>query len=694
MPCRVGIDIGGTFTDFALLSSDTGELTIHKQLTTPSDPAVAVLDGLPVLLRKAGVRIDDVEAVVHGTTLVTNALIERRGACTAMLCTRGFADVLDIARERRYDMYDLGIQYPAPLVPRPLRIEIDERIDAKGRITTAIDLAQVRREVRRLAETERIAAVAVCFLNSPANDTHERAAAATISETLSDLYVSTSADVFPFIREYDRWTTATMNAYAQPMFDQYLNRLEIGLKQQGFVRDFYVMTSAGGTVRPETARRYPVRMLESGPAAGVLQATSLGNVLKQQNLLSFDMGGTTAKGALARNSAPLKRYEMEVARVHEFKMGSGLPARIPVLDMIEIGAGGGSIAHIGTRGVIAVGPKSAGADPGPACYGLGGAEPTLTDANLLLGYLDEAYFLGGDMRLDKRAAETAVMDRIGKALEINALRAAWGIHETVNEDVARAFRNHASERGFDYRASTMIAFGGSGPAHACRVARKLRVPTVIFPAGAGVMSAIGLLASPPSFQMLRSDRIAVAELTAEGFQRRFAALEVAADAELPSIEPTVRTVRRHLDMRYRGQGYELEVEMPATDDEDGPAVIPSLFSQAYSNVFGKDFPDQPIEIINWKVEVSGPAAAGAGDYRLQAAGDDTEPRARQIYVPEADDLRDVPVYSRYGLAPGGSLIGPTIVEERESTVVIGTGDTAVIDELGSIVVSIGTGAAP
>ena len=370
---------------------------------------------------------------------------------------------------------------------------------------------------------------AVCFLHAYANPAHEKRAAEILRQAAPDLFVSASADVFPNMREFERWTTTTVNAFTQPMFDRYLQRLEKGLAAQGFRGRLYIMASSGGTLTADTARRFPVRALESGPAAGALMSAYHGRSLGLPNLLSFDMGGTTAKGALVRGGVPIKRYAMEVARVHEFRKGSGLAIRIPAIDMIEIGAGGGSIAEIDERGLLRVGPRSAGADPGPACYGRGGTRPTLTDANLVLGYLDAGFFLGGAMALDRAAAESAVRDGVGKPLGLETLRAAWGIHDIVSEDVARAFRIHASERGFDYRSGSMVAFGGSGPLHALAIARKLKIPRVIFPVGAGVMSALGLLISPLAFEVARSRRIHVADIDAADFAATFRALE--ADAK-------------------------------------------------------------------------------------------------------------------------------------------------------------------
>ena len=691
MTCRVGIDIGGTFTDFALLGSAGNRLVISKRLTTPQDPSEAVLSGLPVLLEKAGAAIGDVEAIVHGTTLVTNAIIERRGAPTAMICTEGFGDVLEIARERRYDMYDLASTYPKPLVPKRLRGEVRERIGADGGVLTPLDPDDARQSIRRLVEERGAEALAVCLLNSPANRTHEDAIAALAAEMYPHLYICTSADILPFMREYERWTTATMNAYVGPMFGGYLDRLEGGLAEQGFRGALYIMSSSGGMMAPEAGRRYPVRLLESGPAAGVLQTANVGKLLGIPDLLSFDMGGTTAKGALVRGGAPLKRYEMEVARVHDFKMGSGLPAKIPVIDLIEIGAGGGSIAAINARGTIQVGPKSAGADPGPVCYGLGGSDPTLTDANLTLGYLDADFFLGGEMPLDATAVGEALAMGVGRPLQVSEERAAWGIHESVNEDISRAFRNHASERGFDYRACVMVAFGGSGPAHACRVARKLRVPTVIFPPAAGVMSAVGLLSTPLSFETFRSGRVELSSLTPEAFEARFAPLidEALSLLKLGDAATGDVTITRRLDMRYRGQGYELEVPLPDLPAREVLRALPDLYTGVYEQVFAKSFPAEPLEIINWKVEASVPLAGLSGTPRLDAAnGGNALKGKRKAYEPVSGRFVDTPVYDRYALGAGDRLEGPALIEERESTGLIGAGDSARVDGHGNLVVTI------
>lgn len=683
---RIGVDIGGTFTDCVLVDERTGAVTLHKLLTTPEDPAIALLDGVQALLAAAGIGISEVSALVHGTTLVTNALIERKGARAGMLVTAGMRDILDIGRERRYDLFDLRLAYPQPVIPRSLRREIDERIAHDGTITQKLPRDAVLEAARALVEQDGVEAIAVCFLNSYRDPSHELEAARLIREAFPDIRVSASAEVFPYVREYERWTTAAMNAYVQPLFDRYVARVDERMRAIGFTGQFHIMTSSGGMVTQATARRFPIRMLESGPAAGALMSAHHGRAGGMADLLSFDMGGTTAKGALVRDGRPLKKYELEVARVHEFKAGSGLPAKAPVIDMIEIGAGGGSIASIDERGVIAVGPRSAGANPGPACYGRGGTKATLSDANLVLGYYDAASFLGGKMPLDLAAARRAIEDTIAKPLGLDVVRAAWGIHEAVNESVASAFRIHASERAFDYRQSSMVAFGGSGPAHAARIAAKLNVPRVVLPPGAGVMSALGLLRSPFSFEVARSHRALLADVDAATYAEAFAGMErevreILAEAGIAGDDVTVL---RRLDMRYAGQGYEIEVEAGETPDG-----LAERFEAAYRAVFSSIVLEEPLEIVNWKIEAGGPEPMAQSTFRFDRdyAPGEAVKGARDAYFPESGMI-SVPVYDRYRLAVGASVAGPAIIEEREATMILGHDDRATIDRHLNLVIDI------
>ncbi|MBG02923.1 MAG: hypothetical protein CMM59_02465 [Rhodospirillaceae bacterium] len=690
MAWRIGVDIGGTFTDFALLDANGRKLAIHKQLTTPSDPSRAVIEGVGAILAANNVAIEDVADIAHGTTLVTNAVIERRGARTGMLVTEGFGDIMDTGLEQRYDLFDLRVKYPDPIVPRPLRRGVSERIHYDGRIETTVDLDDAHKAIQALVKEQEIEALAICFLHSYVDPSHERAVAEIAAEAFPALYVSASADVYPNMREYERWTTTAINAYARPMADRYLQRLETGLADLGFRGRLYIMTSSGGMLAPETARRFPVRLLESGPAAGMLMAAVQGRASNLPDVLSFDLGGTTAKGALVRKFAPLKTEQMEVARMHEFRKGSGLPLRIPVLDMIEIGSGGGSLAAVDERGLLKVGPRSAGADPGPACYGAGGENAALSDANLVLGYLDPDFFLGGEMRLDKSAAETAIQAKVAAPLKLSVERAAWGIHDTASEDIARAFRIHAAERGFDYRSASMVAFGGSGPLHAMPVAEKLKIPRVVFPIGAGVYSALGLLASPLAFELARSRRVVADDIDGAEFRQMFEPLEQDCSAFLHEAGVSERdiSISRQIDIRYFGQTHEIEVTLPDGDPSDAFSRLRTLFETRYAEVYTFATLGAPLEIINWKVSATGPDPGMETGYALDADARDNRTDAlkgtRDVYfAPEG--YRETPIYDRYLLSPGTQIPGPALIEERESTCLITPGYRAHVDDAFNIV---------
>jgi N-methylhydantoinase A len=695
MTWRLGIDIGGTFTDFALLDQAGQKLAIHKQLTTPLDPSAAVIDGIQEILKKNDVPISDVSVIAHGTTLVTNAVIERKGVLTGMLVTSGFEDILDTGMEQRYELFDLRITYPEPIVPRNLRKGISERIHFNGDIETEIDMKQVLGATQELVEIHNVKALAVCFLHSYANSSHESAVVKFLQNQFPELYVSASSEVYPNMREFERWTTTAINAYTRPMTDHYLQKLEGNLKELGFDGQLYIMTSSGGMLSPITARRFPVRLLESGPAAGMLMSAVQGKALELPNILSFDLGGTTAKGALVRDYKPLKSEQMEVDRVNEARKGSGFPLRIPVLDMIEIGSGGGSIAGIDDRGLLKVGPRSAGANPGPACYGKDGGYAALTDANLLLGYLDPDFFLGGEMKLNKQASEIAVEKNVGLPLSLSTLRASWGIHDSASEDIARAFRIHAAERGFDYRNATMVAFGGSGPLHAMGVAEKLKIPRVVFPIGAGVYSALGLLASPLSFELSRSRRVIVDDIDLKTFSSLFEAL---ADETINSLrEAGVPNneihISRQIEARYFGQTHEIEVYLPEEQSiEDIFSNLRKLFEKRYSEVYSFAVIDAPIEIINWKVIASGPEPGFKMGYTIDSEKttqlDTAMKGTREVYF-EKGGFQETPIYDRYLLAEGMKILGPALVEERESTCLITVGSKASIDPVLNIIAELG-----
>ena len=686
---RVGIDIGGTFTDLVLIDDASGERAIGKVLTTPDDPSEAVEQGLRGLLEREDVEASRLKTIIHGTTLVTNALIERRGTATALLTTEGFCDAVAIGTEHRYDMYDIFLEKPEPLVPRSLRYGVRERVLDDGSVLRNLDEEQVRAIAGELLE-RGIGAVAVSFLHGFRNPVHEQRVAEILAEEAPGVAVSLSSEVSPEIREYERTSTTIANVYVRPLVERYLRRLEERLRRLGFDGSFYVMLSNGGTASVETACRFPVRLLESGPAAGALAAAFYGEAAGFSDVLSFDMGGTTAKACLIDGGEPLTSTDFEVARVYRFKKGSGLPVKTSVIEMIEIGAGGGSIARVGPLGLPKIGPESAGADPGPACYGRGGKEPTVTDADLLLGYLDPDFFLGGRMRLDYGAAEKA-MRKISDALGVDPLKAAWGVHQVVDENMANAARVHAAERGKDPRKYLLLAFGGAGPVHAHRVARALGVQGFVAPLGAGTASAFGFLCAPLSFDLARSlygrlDELdwaaanaALAEMEEEG--RELLRASGVADEDV--------RVRRLGEMRYVGQGHEVGVKLPeGTLDPDDVGGISAGYREEYRRLYGREGPDVPLEAITWRVEVSGPRPEILQEERGGDPGalDEARKGKREIYLPEQDGFAAVPVYDRYRLDPGAAFDGPAVVEERESTVIVGPDSRAEVDGSRNLIV--------
>lgn len=682
---RLGVDIGGTFTDLVLIEDGTGAVRVGKLLTTPKDPAQGVETGIVRLLEEMGVAAGTVGSLIHGTTLATNALIEKKGARTGLITTRGFRDALEIGREGRYDMYDLFIDPPAPLAPRHLRCEVDERLLADGGVARALDEAGAREVIRGLL-AEGVEAVAVCLLHAYLNPAHERRLATLLKEMAPSLPVSCSSDVVPEIREYERASTTVANVYVMPLMAKYLEDLERKLGDLGVGGQLYVMLSSGGIALPGTAKRVPIRLVESGPAAGALAAARAAKLAGEPRLLSFDMGGTTAKACVIDGGEPLVAREFEVARADRSRKGSGLPIRVPVIEMIEIGAGGGSIARVDRMGLLKVGPESAGADPGPACYALGGREPTVTDADLLLGYLDPSFFLGGLMRLDVEAARRAVALRVATPLGLDPIQAAWGIHRVVNENMAAAARIHGIERGKDLRAYPLFAFGGAGPVHAWQVGKILKVPRVLMPFGAGAISAFGLLAAPLAFDFVRTAPQRLDQAQWEGVNRIYGEMEADGRGILAAAGVTGNAVRvrRTAEMRYVGQGHEVEVLVPL-----GPLGRESLktltenFEAAYQALYGRTAQGVAIEALNWRLVVSGPPHEIRMDSGRDRAGRGTLTAAlkkqRPAYFPEAGGFVDTPVYDRYRLAPGAAFEGPAIVEERESTAVIAPGCRVTVD---------------
>jgi N-methylhydantoinase A len=686
---RAGVDIGGTFTDLILVDDTSGQLTVGKVLTTPSDPAQAVAEVLSDALQRAQAAPQAVQHVIHGTTLVTNAVIERKGARTALLTTRGFRDAYEIAREHRYDLYDLFLEMPTPLVPRHLRLEVDERIYADGTVARAPDPEAVARLVAEVRDKE-IEAVAICFVHSYANPVHERLVADIVREIAPDMRVSVSSDVVPEIREYERTSTTVVNVYVQALVEDYLAELVRRLRELRIGGELLLMLSSGGISTVETASQFPLRLLESGPAGGALASAHFGKLAKVNDLLAFDMGGTTAKLCVIEDGRPMTSTEFEVDRKYRFKAGSGLPVKVPVVELIEIGAGGGSIARVDSLGLLKVGPDSSGADPGPACYGRGGLEATVTDADLLLGYLDPGFFLGGRLQLDRSAAEEAIRSKIAERLGMSPVRAAWGIHQLVNEGMASAARVHAIERGKDPRTLPLFAFGGAGPGHGFGVARVLHSPSLIVPFGAGVTSAFGFLTAPLAFDFVRSF---VAQLDAADWDHINAILDdMTTQGEQILSRSGVaedRRFSRQADLRYAGQGHEIRVDLPSGRLEPSSlGAIRETFETVYRTLFGRTGPEVPLEAVSWRVIASGPTPRVNLSAPSVETSSDARKASRPVYFPEWEEHRPVNVYDRYLLAPGATLDGPAIIEERESTIVVGPGARVDVDEARNVVISL------
>jgi N-methylhydantoinase A len=687
---RIGIDIGGTFTDLLLVDDATGEVTIVKTLTTPADPSDAVDVAVRQALETAGTSPAVVGNVIHGTTLVTNAIIERKGDPTALITTKGFRDVLEIRREYRYDMYDLSIEAPCEIVPRYLRFEVDERVLADGTILRELDDAEVERLVDAIV-SRGIKAIAVSLLHAYRNPVHERRIRDVIARVAPAVQVSLASDVVPEIKEYERTSTTVCNAYVKSLVDRYLSELERKLREAGISGGLNIMLSSGGIATVETSREFPIRLLESGPAAGALAAAHVGRLANYEELLSFDMGGTTAKVCLIEDGRPLRTSQLEVDRIYRFKKGSGLPIKIPVIEMIEIGAGGGSIASVDALGLLQVGPGSAAADPGPACYGRGGVSPTVTDADLVLGYLDPSFFLGGRMTLDVHAARAAIDEYVAAPLGLTVLQAAWGIHHIVNENMANAARIHAIDRGKNARSFPIFAFGGAGPVHVFGVAAILRSPVLILPLAAGVASTLGFLTAPLSFDFVRTSIEPLEEIDWARANTIRSAMEREGIALLTrsGVDPATIGIAHSADVRYIGQGHEVTIPFPSTPL--GPCsrqTIVDAFNDTYARLFGRVADGLPLEVINWRTVVSGPAPSL--DLRRpelrQPTGRSALKGHRPVYFPQYADYRDTPVYDRYELGPGATVTGPAIVEERESTAVLGPSAVGTVDEFANLIV--------
>ncbi len=690
MPKRLGCDIGGTFTDFVVLDDATGEIALEKVLTTPSEPSVGIFNGIEQLTSRDANLLREASTVVHGTTLVINALIERKGSPTALITTKGFRDVLEMRTELRYDVFDLQIEFPAPLIPRHLRFEVPERLTADGEVLHALDL----RTLPSILETLRrhdVTTVAVVLLHSYVNAAHEKTIAAWFSQHAPDIVLSLSSDVLPRIKEYERTSTTVANAYVKPKVQSYIGLIEDGLAKRDFGGDFYIMQSSAGVIESGVAKSLPIRIIESGPAAGVAASIWWAKFCGIGDILSFDMGGTTAKLCAVVDGEALVTDEYEAARLHHFKRGSGLAVNVPVLDLLEIGTGGGSIAHIDRLGLLKVGPRSAGADPGPACYGRGGTRPPVTDCDLLLGYLDAGSFLGGAMALDAQAARRVVESL---PLDMSLDDAAYGIHDVANEDMAGAARLHLAERGQNPAGLTMVAYGGAGPVHAYGLASKLGIQRIIIPPAAGVMSALGMLVANVAIDRVRTFKAFVSSVEIAALDNAFAELEREALDLLPADTINRVAIRRIGEFRYAKQGYNVTVFLPNRQDWGGvdAKTLQTAFDDVYKGLYGRLYDDVATEIVNLRVvaEVIPESAFKPKALPVSATSSAEEAARghRSMFLP-GQGFREVPVYDRYRLKSGHRLSGPAIIEERETTTIVGADAELAVDKFGALIITLG-----
>ncbi|MBM3567440.1 MAG: hydantoinase/oxoprolinase family protein [Alphaproteobacteria bacterium] len=680
----LSVDIGGTFTDVVVRWGE--RLATAKVLTTPKAPADGVMTGIAQVLGSAVLAPTDIGLIVHGTTLATNALIERKGARTALVTTAGFRDVIEIACEHRFEQYDIHIDKPLPLVPRRWRFEVAERLDARGRVLVPLDEKGVD-QVGYALLAAKIESVAIGFLHSYIDASHERRAAELLRRRLPDAYFSLSSEVCPEIREYNRFSTVCANAYVQPLMARYLSLLRQDLAEAGFRAPVLLMTSGGGLTTLDTAIRYPIRLVESGPAGGAILASTLSRQRGLDRVLSFDMGGTTAKICLIDDGEAQATRDFEVARAYRFAKGSGLPLRIPVIEMVEIGAGGGSIASVDNLGRIQVGPESANSDPGPACYGLGGNAPTVTDADLIVGRIDPDRFAGGRIALSRDHSERAIASAVGNKLLLGVVQSSAGIAEIVEENMASAARVHAVERGKQLDDRTLIAFGGAAPLHAARLAEKLGIRHVVVPASAGVGSAVGFLLAPVAFEVVRShpirlDDLVVSELQALLDGMHAEALEVVGSA----VPDAPLEIVRHADMRYVGQGHEISVLLPSGRvDPRFVGELRNRFSALYERLYTRSIPSLEIEILSWSVRL---AERRAAPPRCQApkVNGASPPLAgsRAVFDPDLESMIAAKIVRRDTFAEGTSIVGPALIVEDETTTYVTPNFVAAINVLGHI----------
>ena len=688
--CRIGVDVGGTFTDFVLIDEARDVIFTGKRLTTARDPGIAIRDGVERIAREASVELGAVDGVVHGTTLVANTIIERSGARVGLITTRGFRDVLEVGTEMRYDLYDLFMEKAEPLVPRDRRLTVDERIDSDGNVLRPLDETELREAARALVCME-VEAIAVCFINGYANPVHERRAREVVAETCPGIPLTVSTAVAPEIREYERACTAAANAYVMPLMRRYVTDLQDRLADAGLRVPLNVMLSGGGIAALRVARDAPIQLVESGPAAGAIAGAHYARITGARSVIAFDMGGTTAKMCLIENGEPEHSATFEAGRARRFAHGSGIPLKVPVIDLIEIGAGGGSIARLDAMGLMKVGPRSAGAEPGPVCYGRGGTEPTVTDADLWLGYLSPEFFLGGEMPLDAAAVRVAMDGTLSRPAGLDTTGAAAGVHAIVNNNMAAAARRHIAEKGRDPRRYALVATGGAGPVHAFGLARLLGISRIVCPLAAGVTSSLGFLIAAPATDRAHSHVSRVESVSADTVNAFFDAMARDATAALLEAGGDAGTiaVERRVEMRYVGQGFEIEVPVPeGVLGADLGVVLHRRFLQRYDELFGRRITGVPVETVTWRLTAAGPTPNVHLNFQCQRI--EAGPLAkgeRMVHFPETG-FAPCTVYDRYALAAGTEFRGPAVVEERESTVVAGPGATLSVDGYLNLIIDI------
>ncbi len=692
---RLGIDIGGTFTDATLINELTGEIQVGKVSSTPSDPSLGFLEAVHRMLQKSKINPEKVGYIVHGTTVATNSIIEGEIARTGFVTTDGFRDMLEIARQVRPSLYDLQFEKPKPLVPRYLCFGVPERLDATGQVLTPLDEDALRKAAMSM-RCEKVESIAVCFLHSYINPEHEKRAGQILAEAFPDAMISLSAEVAPEFREYLRASTTVINACIRPVVARYLQSIVDRLTAEGLKGELLVMQSSGGVLTFSAASEKPVFLIESGPAAGVISSTYLGGVLGYQDVISFDMGGTTAKVGLVQDGTPQVTKDYEVGATAQAGIGrsrgAGYPIRTPVIDLVEIGAGGGSIAWVDSGGVLRVGRQSAGADPGPACYGKGGKEPTITDANLVLGRLNPSYFLGGEIQLDIEAAHRAIKNRCADALKLDVVQAAHGIVEIANSAMVNALRLVSVQRGYDPREFVLMGFGGAGPVHANRLAAEMQIPITIIPMSPGTTSAMGLLVTDLKHDYSTTMIAQIHTVNPNTLDQSFSNLETQGRASLAREgvkEEQMRFVRQ-ADVRYVGQSYELTIPLPS-HELDTTEISKALenFHREHDRTYGYSAPQEPVELVNLRLSAIGQITKPhlhKLDNKNNEIGD-AKKATRSVYFSESDGFVECPIYDRYHLGSGHNVKGPAVVEEIDSTTVIHPGYYALVDEFGNLMIA-------